>query len=57
MMTKTDSRFPLSRELILLSHIHLFGLTMSYNKIIANFQKHQADIESGMQPTAQYIFP
>ena len=57
MMTNTDAHFPLSWELILLSHIHLFGLIIWYKKIVVNFQKHQANIESSMQPTEQYIFP
>lgn len=56
-MTNTDADFPLSWELLLLSHIHFFGLIIWYNKIVVNFQKHQANIESSMQPTAQYIFP
>lgn len=56
-MTNTDAYFPLSWELILLSHIYIFGLIIQYNKIIVNFQKHQTNIESSMQATAQCIFP
>lgn len=57
MMTNTDAHFPLYWELILLSHIQFFGLIIWYNRIVVNFQKHQTNIESNMQPTAQYIFP
>lgn len=56
-MTNIDAHFPLSWELILLSHIYIFGLIVQYNKIIVTFQKRQANIENSMQPTAQYIFP
>lgn len=57
MTTNTDAHFPLSWELILLSHILFFGLFLWYNKRVVNFQKHHVNIESSMQPTAQYIFP
>lgn len=56
MTTNTDAHFPLSWELILLSHILSFGLVIWYKKRVVNFQNH-VNIESSMQPTAQYIFP
>lgn len=57
MTTNTDALFPLSWELILLSHILFFGLFLWYNKKVVNVQKHNVNIESNMQSTAQYIFP